>query len=302
MDPPTLVQGTTDLLILNIMSSEPKHGWAIAKRIQQISGEQLQMPQGFLYPALHRLEGQRLIAAEWRQSPSGRHAKFYALTPAGRRVQYHSRSKNQGGRAHLCGTATAVAFSMAATAAAAAQETGTLPHVRSSSPFLRELFAHGAAQSPTFRTLLEAIGNTNGIVYIENGRCGHSVHNCLLMSVIPAGGFRYLKIVVDADRVHGQNSELIASMGHELRHALEVLAESRVRSTMDMFSLYANQTGLPNGHFETPAAVRAGDQVLAELSRATPRSRTRATADIALTIDTPRSIVDSQGIRHGQTQ
>jgi transcriptional regulator len=83
--PNDLVQGTLDLLILKVLSLEPKHGWAIAKRIQQISHEQLQVQQGSLYPALYRLEGQRLIKAEWKQSPSGREAKFYALTAAGRK-------------------------------------------------------------------------------------------------------------------------------------------------------------------------------------------------------------------------
>jgi transcriptional regulator len=83
--PNDLVQGTLDLLILKVLSLEPKHGWAIAKRIQQISHDQLQVQQGSLYPALYRLEEQRLIRAEWKQSPLGREAKFYALTAAGRK-------------------------------------------------------------------------------------------------------------------------------------------------------------------------------------------------------------------------
>ena len=83
--PSDLVQGTLDLLILKIVSLEPKHGWAIAKRIQQVSGETLQVPQGSLYPALYRLEQQGWITARWRQTDSGREAKFYALTRAGRK-------------------------------------------------------------------------------------------------------------------------------------------------------------------------------------------------------------------------
>ena len=79
-----LVQGTLDLLILKTISLEPKHGWAIAKRIQQVSGEALQVQQGSLYPALHRLEQQGWIAAEWRPTETGRMAKFYSLTRAGR--------------------------------------------------------------------------------------------------------------------------------------------------------------------------------------------------------------------------
>jgi transcriptional regulator len=83
--PNDLVQGTLDLLILKTISLEPKHGWAIAKRIQQISNEVLQVQQGSLYPALHRLEQQGWIRAKWAESETGRQAKFYALTAAGRR-------------------------------------------------------------------------------------------------------------------------------------------------------------------------------------------------------------------------
>jgi transcriptional regulator len=82
--PSDLIQGTLDLLILRTLALEPKHGWAIAKRIQQSSGEVLQVTQGALYPALHRLEHQGWIVSEWRASESGREAKFYSLTDAGR--------------------------------------------------------------------------------------------------------------------------------------------------------------------------------------------------------------------------
>jgi transcriptional regulator len=83
--PTDLVQGTLDLLILKTISLEPKHGWAIAKRIQQVSQEALQIQQGSLYPALHRLEQQAWIKAEWRTTETGRMAKFYSLTRAGSR-------------------------------------------------------------------------------------------------------------------------------------------------------------------------------------------------------------------------
>src|SRR5215467_11455074 len=83
--PNDLVQGMLDLLILKTIALEPKHGWAIAKRIQQISCDSLQVQQGSLYPALHRLEQQGWIKAEWRPTETGRMAKFYTLTRAGRR-------------------------------------------------------------------------------------------------------------------------------------------------------------------------------------------------------------------------
>jgi len=82
--PTDLVQGTLDLLILRTLSLEPCHGWAIAKRIQQMSREVLQVQQGSLYPALHRLEQQGWISATWAETDSGRQAKVYQLTRAGR--------------------------------------------------------------------------------------------------------------------------------------------------------------------------------------------------------------------------
>ncbi|HTU44093.1 MAG TPA: PadR family transcriptional regulator [Bryobacteraceae bacterium] len=83
--PTDLVQGTLDLLILKTISLEPMNGWAIAKRIQQISKDVLQVQQGSLYPALHRLEHQGWIKAEWRESENNRKAKYYALTAAGKK-------------------------------------------------------------------------------------------------------------------------------------------------------------------------------------------------------------------------
>ena len=83
--PTDLVQGTLDLLILKTIALEPKHGWAIAKRIQQVSQEALQIQQGSLYPALHRLEQQAWIKSEWRPTETGRMAKFYSLTKSGQR-------------------------------------------------------------------------------------------------------------------------------------------------------------------------------------------------------------------------
>jgi transcriptional regulator len=83
--PTDLVQGTLDLLILKTISLEPAHGWAIAKRIQQVSHEVLQVQQGSLYPALHRLEQQGWIKGRMADTETGRAAKFYALTPAGRK-------------------------------------------------------------------------------------------------------------------------------------------------------------------------------------------------------------------------
>lgn len=78
-------QGTLDMLVLQILSLEPAHGYGIAQRLQQVSCEAVQVNQGSLYPALHRLEQKGWLRSEWRESETGREAKFYSLTPAGRK-------------------------------------------------------------------------------------------------------------------------------------------------------------------------------------------------------------------------
>ena len=83
--PSDLVQGTLDLLILKILANEPLHGWAISVRLREASGDVLQVSDGSLYPALHKLEHRGWIKAEWKPSENNRRAKFYALTRAGRR-------------------------------------------------------------------------------------------------------------------------------------------------------------------------------------------------------------------------
>jgi PadR family transcriptional regulator PadR len=83
--PSDLLQGTLDLLILKIIAREPLHGWGISKRIQVLSGDVLSVGQGSLYPALHRLEQQGWISAEWKDSDLGRSAKVYSLTRDGRK-------------------------------------------------------------------------------------------------------------------------------------------------------------------------------------------------------------------------
>src|SRR6201984_2952062 len=81
--PTDLVQGTLDLLILKTLALQPMHGWGIAQRIRQVSKDVLQVNQGALYPALHRLEQQGWIRAKWGESENNRRAKFYSLTPDG---------------------------------------------------------------------------------------------------------------------------------------------------------------------------------------------------------------------------
>lgn len=84
--PTDLVQGTLDLLILKVLALEPMHGWAIAQRIRQMSGDVLQVGQGALYPCLHKLEQNGWIRSEWAVSENNRRAKYYTLTKAGHKT------------------------------------------------------------------------------------------------------------------------------------------------------------------------------------------------------------------------
>jgi PadR family transcriptional regulator, regulatory protein PadR len=83
--PSDLVQGTLDLLVLKILTLQPLHGWALSQRLKQVSGEVLQVSDGSLYPALHKLEQQGWIKSEWKPTENNRRAKFYSLTRPGRR-------------------------------------------------------------------------------------------------------------------------------------------------------------------------------------------------------------------------
>lgn len=80
-----ILQGMLDMVILKSLTQEPLHGYAIAQRLRLLSGDRLQVPQGSLYPALHRLENQALLKGDWSETSTGRDAKFYRLTPKGRR-------------------------------------------------------------------------------------------------------------------------------------------------------------------------------------------------------------------------
>ena len=94
--PSDLMQGTLDLLILKILALEPQHGWAIGQRLKQVSGDVLQVSDGSLYPALHKLEQQGWIGSEWKPSENNRRAKFYTITAAGKkRLQQETTGWNQ---------------------------------------------------------------------------------------------------------------------------------------------------------------------------------------------------------------
>lgn len=84
--PSDFVQGTLDVLLLKILTLEPMHGWATSERLKQVSGDVLQVSEGSLYPALHKLESEGWITAKWKPTETNRRAKVYSLTPAGRKT------------------------------------------------------------------------------------------------------------------------------------------------------------------------------------------------------------------------
>jgi hypothetical protein len=138
-----------------------------------------------------------------------------------------------------------------------------LPRVRpNDSPSIAGLLDEGTNRSATFRRLVETIDATDGIVYVQEGRCGHHVRACLALSVQLAGPNRILRIVVDMRRDH---DELIAAIGHELQHAVETLSDPHVRNDATIFSLFDRIGPTDRGRFETQAAIRAGTAVWTEL-------------------------------------
>lgn len=136
--------------------------------------------------------------------------------------------------------------------------------VRSSSAAVRELIDDGMWESPMFRGLVKKVAGSDGIVYIEEGTCYHGVHACLLLALTPAGNYRILQILVDL-HAYRKRLDMIAAIGHELWHALEVLAERTIRSAAAIFQFYAREASTAYGAFETPAAVSAGIKIRREL-------------------------------------
>src|SRR5262245_27893779 len=136
------------------------------------------------------------------------------------------------------------------------------PRVRSSHAYIRAMIEEAGRRSATFRQLIDAIETTDGIVYVEQGECAHRVRACLIMTVTPTANHRFLRVLVDARQ---PDWEVMSSIGHELRHAVEVLSEPGLRSSEAIF-LYYFREGVTMGEmFETGAAIRAGDAVKSEV-------------------------------------
>ena len=167
---------------------------------------------------------------------------------------------------------TSSAAATESSAAVAGQESlmAPDPRVRSASPRVVAVITEAAAQSKTFRGLVDQIGTTDGIVYVAEGECGHGVHACLLFTITMAGPNRVLRILVDPQK---SDRDLMASIGHELQHAVEVLSNRAVRSYAAMYLLYETKCYKCRSRFETDRAIRAGDAVRRELRKSAVAER-----------------------------
>jgi hypothetical protein len=158
--------------------------------------------------------------------------------------------------------AIAIFAALAGPTAAATADEAAATRVRSSTAAIRQLVERARTSSATLNRLVEAFHSTDGIVYIEPGRCRPGIRSCLLVSVTPAGEYRILRIALDMRRA---DWDMAGAIGHELQHALEVLHDRTVTSGSAMFFFYKNRAHIVGGIFETDSAIVAGDAVRAEL-------------------------------------
>ena len=143
------------------------------------------------------------------------------------------------------------------------------PRVRILSPQMAAGFREGISRSPTFRRLVDVINASDGIVYVEYGVCRSVARGCLLGSLIVAGPHRILRVVIRETQLA---DDLVASLGHELQHAVEVLSEPAVRTPADIHWLF-RKIGIRSGSmFETYEAIRVGDEIRRELAASARRS------------------------------
>jgi hypothetical protein len=154
-------------------------------------------------------------------------------------------------------TALLIVLSVAVAQPTEAQDPRTAPRVRSHSPTVVDAIARGTAASPTLRRLIDTIDASDGIVYVDDGECGHIVRGCLLPLVQVAGPNRILRIQVNLRKARG--CELVEVIGHELQHATEILGDPRIRSDIQVQNFYDATGRRPESRrFETIAAKQIG--------------------------------------------
>ncbi len=144
----------------------------------------------------------------------------------------------------------------------------TSAHVRTDHPVLATLIREGIDRSATFRRLVDAIQTTDGVVYVEQGRCGHGVRACLALSITVAGPHRVIRMVVED--LHPE-AEAIPAIAHELYHSLEILRQPTITTSEGIYLFYKQYGSWQRDAFETEAAVEAGNAVSRELRKRTRR-------------------------------
>jgi hypothetical protein len=159
--------------------------------------------------------------------------------------------------------ATALVVGMSLVAGSAPAEEASAPtRVRSEHATIVRLITQATAQSATFRHEIEAIGGTDGLVYVYEAQCGRGVLACLMHTVTLAGPYRLLKVKLDLRR---PELETMGALGHELRHAIEVLSDARVTSNSTITAFFQQLAPTDSYSFETPAALQSGSDVFAEM-------------------------------------
>ena len=165
---------------------------------------------------------------------------------------------------------TSVVWGVAPGAAAAGDDPDVV-RVRSTEPSLAALIDRAAAQSPTFQGLLATIQRSNGMVQVENGKCHHGVWACLKLWMETVNSTRFLRIVIDRSK-GDSDLDVMASLGHELQHAVEALSEPGTTNSVSLYNFFGRLSPTSRDRFETDAALRVGKNVHNELRARSGRS------------------------------
>jgi len=169
----------------------------------------------------------------------------------------------RGSRTLAVRSAFLIAVSVALVQPTEGQDQPGVPRVRSHTPLIVDAIARGTPASPTLRRLIDTIDTTDGMVYVDDGECGHAVRACLLPLVLVAGPNRVLRILVSLRKAHG--CELVEVIGHELQHAMEILGDPRIRTDIQAYNRFAVPGLLTEGNrFETRAALQTADAISRE--------------------------------------
>ena len=144
------------------------------------------------------------------------------------------------------------------------------PRIRGTSPAIAEAITHAQERSPTFKRLVDTISRSNGLVFVHQGVCGRGVRACLVLGLTHAGPYRMLHIRVDNKK---RGVDLMVSIGHELRHAIEVLSDPSVVDTPGIRQFYERLAPTNRFRFETQVAIETELQIDAELREWTRRQR-----------------------------